>query len=299
MPRRMVFKLSNAVEEQRLFNSLDVCHGRSPIKWQDKGRVVLEVAEVVVGSGPMDIATRVNITLVRRVQAVVSEHTRHARAIFPDPRTGRWIARSAQVTGAGQLGTYKALPCLSGVNPAAQPADTGDMDASPIPTNECRAIVLVGSSPPPPRSLARIIKRVIALGAGLAVFLFAASVVDPRQSPAADPLSPPMARTAAGKNTEPTRDEVQRGLLARKHPLGWPVLGLIEGVEYYLVIHGSSEGPRYTVCTLTGRVLQADLPADDVYRAFPTVDVEGMRLEPAALPLTPDGPALMLVDPRD
>ena len=95
------------------------------------------------------------------------------------------------------------------------------------------------------------------------------------------------------------RAETQGALLSRRHPKGWACLGLMEGAEYYVLIYGSPEGPRYTVCTLSGRTLQSDLPADDVYRAFPTVDVEGMRLEPAVLPTAPDGPALMLADPQD
>lgn len=136
------------------------------------------------------------------------------------------------------------------------------------------------------------------------MFLFVASVVDPKPSPAADPAgTPALPLTPGGRGDDRpgavSRDQVQRALLSRPHPEGWPSLGLIEGTEYYLLIHGSPNGPRYTVCTLTGRILQADLPADEVYRAFPTVDVEGMRLEPAVLPIAPDGPALMLAEPRE
>ena len=54
----------------------------------------------------------------------------------------------------------------------------------------------------------------------------------------------------------------------------------LSGVEYWVLIYGSPDGPRYSVCSLDGRLLQADLPADEVYKAFPTLDVEGMWVDP-------------------
>lgn len=152
---------------------------------------------------------------------------------------------------------------------------------------------------PKPRDGRRLLRRLATVVAGVGVFAVASSVIEPRPSSArdlnADGPQPPSWGQAAVDNYDPaTRERVQKKLVEAKHPQGWPVLGLLEGVEYYVVIHGSPEGPRYTVCSLQGRVLQADLPKDDVYRAFPTLDVEGMRLEPAAVP---DGPALMLADP--
>ncbi len=156
------------------------------------------------------------------------------------------------------------------------------------------------------RGSRHLLRRVVAVGIGVAVFGLVASVVDPRPSPGADPVGTPVLPVTPGgsksdQGSAASRDKVQRGLLARPHPSGWPALGLIEGLDYYVLIHGSPEGPRYTVCSLGGRILQADLPADEVYRAFPTVDIEGMRLEPAVLPVAPmpDGPALMLAEPRE
>jgi len=125
-----------------------------------------------------------------------------------------------------------------------------------------------------------------------------ASMVEPRLSPAGDRGGRGGAGFAAGGGAEvqsaAMRERVQRSLLAIRHPQRWPSLGLIEGVEHYVLIHGSPAGPRYTVCSLGGQILQADLPGDEVYRAFPSVDVEGMRLEPAPMP---DGPMLMHADP--
>lgn len=145
---------------------------------------------------------------------------------------------------------------------------------------------------------AAIVKRFAAAAAGIGVFVFVASLVDPQSSPAG--------QTDMAVNvphlTEAQRQLVEQRLLTRRHPRHWPVLGLLEGPEYYTLIHSSPDGPRFTVCALNGQVLLADLPADDVYRAFPTLDVSGMRLDPPDLPsggepLRPESEALMLADP--
>lgn len=161
---------------------------------------------------------------------------------------------------------------------------------------------LRGDQQPPesgPRDRRRVMRRLAAVLAGVGVFALVSSVIEPRPSSAREPNLHAAQPTSWGQptvdNYDPaTRDRVQKKLLDTPHAQGWPALGLLEGVEYYVVIHGSPEGPRYTICSLQGRVLQADLPKDDVYRAFPTLDVEGMRLEPAEVP---DGPVLMLADP--
>lgn len=145
---------------------------------------------------------------------------------------------------------------------------------------------------------ATVVKRLTVAAAGFGVFVFVASLVDPQSSPAG--------QTDMAVNvphlTEAQRQLVEQRLLARRHPRHWPVLGLLEGPEYYTLIHSSPDGPRYTVCALNGQVLLADLPADDVYRAFPTLDVSGMRLDPPDLPpggeaQRQESEALMLADP--
>jgi hypothetical protein len=128
------------------------------------------------------------------------------------------------------------------------------------------------------------------LAAGVATFLLVASVVEPRSSSARDILAPGVI------DTLPQRGEQVAAAMARRdHPRGWPLLGMLEGTDYLLLIYGSPSGARYTVCSRVGEVLERDLPPADVYRSFPDLDVPGMRLDPADTggPGTP----LMLAEP--
>jgi hypothetical protein len=142
---------------------------------------------------------------------------------------------------------------------------------------------------------ARLLKRLCVVCAGVGVFVLVASVVDPQLSPAKEPDQAASVPALTAKQ----REQVERMLVSRVHPKGWKSLGFLEGMDYYTLAYSSPDGPRYTVCSLSGRVLLADMPADDVYRAFPTLDLEGMRLDPAHLPMSPDGGPLMLAEPRD
>jgi hypothetical protein len=61
---------------------------------------------------------------------------------------------------------------------------------------------------------------------------------------------------------------------------GERLLGQLIGGERLVWIYAGPQGPRYTVATPDGRILQEDLAADDVYRSFPELDIPNMRLEP-------------------
>jgi len=77
---------------------------------------------------------------------------------------------------------------------------------------------------------------------------------------------------------------------AAQHPKGWKLLGMLEGREHLVKCWASPEGPRYSVFTLDGRLLQADLPADEVYRGFPDIDLLNLRADPpGAEPAAPSG----------
>jgi hypothetical protein len=111
-----------------------------------------------------------------------------------------------------------------------------------------------------------------------------------------------------GVGTEaPTRGRVA----APVHPRGLKVLGHLVSAEYRVWIYAERAGgagsleqtlqPRYTVCSLDGRVLSDDLAADDMYREFPTLDISGMIL-PVEGSGDDDGlesGPLMLVEPKE
>ncbi|MCC6661287.1 MAG: hypothetical protein IT437_10420 [Phycisphaerales bacterium] len=64
------------------------------------------------------------------------------------------------------------------------------------------------------------------------------------------------------------------------------LLGEVEGNNYTLQVFAGPSGPLYTVRGPSGRVLRERLTADEVYRAFPDLDVRtlhaGTDLPPAA-----------------
>lgn len=121
------------------------------------------------------------------------------------------------------------------------------------------------------------LRRILPILCGAAVFFGVASVVKP----------PP--RSASAGNT-PRRTLAPAPLANTAHPQGWKLLGMLDGAERTVLCFATPDGPRYSVFTREGVLLQADMYADDVYRVFPDLDIENMHLEPG-----PDGP-LMLMD---
>lgn len=113
----------------------------------------------------------------------------------------------------------------------------------------------------------RALKRTLFALAGLGVFFGVASFIKPapRQASASvpNPVQLTVPVTALGE-----------------HPKGWKLLGTLQGKKYLVRAYASPEGPRYSVYSTAGQLLQADLPADEVYRAFPEADLQNMRLEP-------------------
>lgn len=55
------------------------------------------------------------------------------------------------------------------------------------------------------------------------------------------------------------------------------LVGEFVGRNYILRVYAGAEGPLYTVCDLRGKVLKDRLAADDVYRAFPDLDVRSLH----------------------
>lgn len=129
------------------------------------------------------------------------------------------------------------------------------------------------------------LRRLLLVVGGAFTFAVIASVIQPGASTATP------ANLAHGDGH---LADVSKKLAQLPHPEGWPCLGLLRGTNQLVVIHGSPEGPRYSVYTLSGRMISADLAADEIYREFPDLDIEGLRLEPGE-----DHGPLMLYMPRD
>ena len=127
---------------------------------------------------------------------------------------------------------------------------------------------------PTPPSHQRHAGRNLAFALGAFVLFFGvASLVKP----------PPRSASASGGGLPRPSGSALAQLSDHAEP--GRLLGTLEGREYAVRCYASPLGPRYSVLTLDGRLLGSDLPADEVYRVFPGVDLESMRLEPGAGPL--------------
>ncbi|MBX3386853.1 MAG: hypothetical protein KF768_09805 [Phycisphaeraceae bacterium] len=130
-----------------------------------------------------------------------------------------------------------------------------------------------------------VLRRLLLVVGGAFTFALVSSLIQPGASRA----TPSTVESSDARVTT-----VSAQLAKLPHPAGWPCLGLLRGSSQLVVIHGSPDGPRYSVYTLAGRLISPDLGADEVYREFPTLDIEGLRLEPIG-----DHGPLMLYSPRD
>lgn len=131
-------------------------------------------------------------------------------------------------------------------------------------------------------------RKVAIIAFGAAVFLGVASVVKP---------PPRSAEAGAGSSLRVPETSRRADITAISrsnipaHAKAWRLIGTLEGREHRVGCYASPDGPRYSVYTLDGALLSADLPADEVYRLFPEIDLENMTLEPGE-----GGGALMLMD---
>ena len=157
-----------------------------------------------------------------------------------------------------------------------------------------------GTSNAPKSQTAR---QMIAAFAGALLFLSIASLIKPEprtasavpnESASAAPR-PRISGNAArlkSLDRDDASEDISRRLSQTPHPKGWRLVGQLEGRENRLLMFASPEGPRYTVYSLAGDLLAPDLAADDVYRAFPDLDLSTLHDLPAS-----DGKAIMLVTP--
>jgi hypothetical protein len=131
-----------------------------------------------------------------------------------------------------------------------------------------------------PNSMARRVRSALLMVAGAIAFLGIASVVNPN-----GPRSASAGSIAAAQ------------LAQTSHPRGWKLIGSLVSTDHELRCWATPFGPRYSVHTADGVLLQDNLVADDVYRAFPDFDLERLRADP---PENADGRPIMLADtPQD
>ena len=61
------------------------------------------------------------------------------------------------------------------------------------------------------------------------------------------------------------------------------VVGTLVGRDYLVRINATERGPRYTVTTLSGQVLQTNLDSREMAKAFPGLDPANLQAAPGGL----------------
>jgi hypothetical protein len=122
-------------------------------------------------------------------------------------------------------------------------------------------------------------RRALLVLGGAAAFLGIASVVKP--PPQSASASPSVTVAHAERRPAPSGKLREEGAAPAAqfpdHPQGWKLIGLFRGRQHEVRAYASPEGPRYGVYGLDGTLLQADLPSDEVYRAFPDIDLNNLQ----------------------
>jgi hypothetical protein len=104
---------------------------------------------------------------------------------------------------------------------------------------------------------------------------------------------PSQRAASSAANRPPADDVVAQRLSAKAHSQGLTLLGQLRGKQYRVLAYAAAEGGAvYSVFTLDGAPLAADLQADEVYRTFPELDLTTLRDAPGS-------DALMLADPQE
>lgn len=186
------------------------------------------------------------------------------------------------------VGSAPGTAAMNAPSPALQERSEASVAATPPATSDNRTD--------------RWLHRALLVCAGAALFAVAGSVFDPSESEAdthrhehgAARVGPwtGSATGHAGALVLGDADELwPRGLLRMP-----ALLGVLESPDFRILIHAGDPEPLYTVCTPAGRVLAAELRADEVYREFPMIDPTRLRVDP---PDAAEDPPLMLAWPMD
>ncbi|MBL8991178.1 MAG: hypothetical protein JNJ48_06315 [Phycisphaerae bacterium] len=212
------------------------------------------------------------------------------------------------------------IPGAAGAEPGAR---------RPVPPQGLIVPLPFPIDPPKKPALVRIpgpLFRLMMIMLGFCLWFGASTILHPRQSSAGNPgraVLPPAGQAAGG--TLPADDrpwERRLGGNGSSEPLpsmvgspeaapgsgapaltggprapavdgqGRKLLGSLVGSNWHVWIYSDPTGPLYTVANSRGQVLAEGLGADDVYRRFPDLPIDRLRLIPA------EG-ALMLADPKD
>jgi len=216
-----------------------------------------------------------------------------AREASPDRKFG---GRSGPI-GVTSMPKHSRPTALSSLPEAsAEPADSPIMEAQPTGQETGQADAVNAPTPPclthtdhSPRWL----RRLLLVAGGICAFALVGSLINPDWSQAGEDdelRSPRVSRGASG------RPDLGAG---RSMPIveASLLLGTLECREYRILIHHADPVPLYTVCSPDGRVLRENMEAGDVYREFPTIDLERLRFEPTTG--EKNSGALMLVYPLD
>lgn len=215
---------------------------------------------------------------------------RTLRGTLPDRRSG---VNRIELAVIGRIRRVR-IDCAGPAADTHQVPESTTRPTDPTPGNDAARLPRQKTAPAHGRGADstearsdRWLHRGVLLCAGGVLFVIAGSVFDPSesdadtigQSPGTARLGPWTAEAAAhgqGPLVLGDADELwPRGLLRMP-----ALLGVLESPDFRILIHAGDPEPLYTVCTPAGRVLAAELRADDVYREFPMIDPTRLRVDP-------------------
>lgn len=165
-----------------------------------------------------------------------------------------------------------------------------------------------------------VVLRFCVLFGGMALFFGASTLFEPRLSTATPPSIFPSAKTTTAKNadallnpnaatgapfiapksnTDPAAPRAANPFDPNQAPIfddnGNVLLGHLVGPSDYVIwIYSGPLSPLYTVVHKTRGVLTYSVELDDLYRQYPELNVQNLRMLPADLRT---GSPLMLADP--
>lgn len=148
-------------------------------------------------------------------------------------------------------------------------------------------------SDPKPSFLARLFPGPVVRGAVIvclgALILRAVSPGGPQNSSGAPAL--PAVPRAAAVQPAPLPEGTSGKAPPRDRDGRW-LLGTLVGVQHEVWIYSDGVQPRFSVADRAGTLLQQGLAADEVYRSFPDLPVDSLRMQ-----IVPGG-AIMHADTR-
>lgn len=158
-----------------------------------------------------------------------------------------------------------------------------------VPRRADNSRMTLGQPAPKPSFLARLFPAPVVRAAVIvcigALIIRVISPAGPQASSAAPAVGRgsaapmPVATPHEEGESEASTQPKPSGKAPARDPSGRPLLGTLVAERYEVWVYAEGTEPRFSVATREGRVLQQGLTVDEVYRSFPDLPVDTLRME--------------------